>query len=261
MPKIRSIETIDQYVIENTSGKKILFTVIGEIHDQHTDCRAVQVNVSDVAEERLRNKNVLLMLEFAPGLDRNLISRLGSTIFKDIYATNSYPVANEKAFGIDIRTIIIGRSNQSALYNQDSFDILKTMIHTNRELYFKTFLESVWQSDLLKKISSTNCRENIMIQNCYNLLFELYGKVFGLLQTCRTDIECVELFNQTRYLWGCVMDLNILYYTLCKGYGYDEFFVVVGLKHSENIREILSRTVPSGNRQHLSGCVDTDDLW
>jgi hypothetical protein len=261
MPKIRSIETIDQYIIENTSGKTILFTVVGEIHDQTTDCRSSQENISKTAEDRLQTKNMLLMLEFAPSLDRSLIARLGSTIFKDVYTTDLCPIAREKAFGIDIRTIIIGRQNQSALFNQDSFDYLKTMLRTNRGLYFDTFLKSIWESELLKKISSSNCKENIIIQNCYNKLLEFYGRVYTLLQTCTTQNECVEMFTQTRYLWGCVMDLNVLYYTLCKNYEYDEYFVVLGLKHSENISEILNRTVPPGNRQHLSGCVDTGDLW
>ena len=257
MPKIRSIETIDQYIISNGT-KDILFTVVGEIHDKETDCEtAEQVRIAQVIEERMSASK--LFLEFAPGLRNEEVSRMGSTVLRDVYRTEKYPLCKQYGFGIDIRTKILGRHNQTILYNRPDFKELKEILKDKSE-YRNLFLETFLKCDLIKKVQEC---QNPIIQKSIELLQKQYLKVATLLITFSPKDDPDNLFYQTKILWGNLMDLNILYYSSCRDYGEKalQIFVVVGIKHSENIRNILRSIVPDGSTNHLSGCVDTYNLW
>jgi hypothetical protein len=155
---------------------------------------------------------------------------------------------------------MIGRLNQSELYNKPDLEFLKEMVKKDRKRFFDMFVNNIWQSDFLKEIlENKECKENIIIDTCLRKINQFHSNVLHLLQNLQNEGKLNELIDYTRLLWACIMDLNILQLTLCKYYGYEEIFVVVGVSHAENIKQILSLSVQS--RQHLSGCVDTKDIW
>jgi len=266
MPKIRSIQTIDQYAMTNNSGRDVLLTVVGEMHDEETDCNTDQIRLSQFVEERLRNPetgNMLLLLEYEPGLDRNIIARFGSSVLREIYSTRDCPLAYEKAVGIDIRTRMIGRVNQTELYNKPDLAFLKDMLKKDINQFVHFFVNNIWQSDFLKQIlENKDCKENPIMDVCLRKINQFHSNVIHLLQQqLQNEAQLDEILFYTRQLWACIMDLNILQMALCQNYGYDEIVVVIGTNHSENIKQIISLIIPSQNRQHLTGCVDTEDIW
>jgi len=301
MPKIRSIETVDQYMIKNNNGKDILLTVVGEIHDQETHCQSDQVRLAQFVEERLTNaqttkddisydegtdeednsedeelmttrkstggrrsteetKSMLLLLEYDPSLDKNNFPTFGSSILREVFSTKDYPNSKNIAVGIDIRTQMIGRRNQSELYNKPDLAFLKDMLKKDIKQFFNLFVNNIFESDFLKQIlENKKCKENPIIHTCLRKINQFHSKVLHLLQTLKNESQLDDILFYTKYLWACVMDLRILQIALCEDYGYDEIFVVVGISHAENIKTILSLTITE--RQHLSGCVDTQDIW
>jgi hypothetical protein len=263
MPKIRSIETVDQL-----KYGEICITIVGEIHDRETDCKTEdQICISEHIENRLNTPNykMIVCLEFQPGLEPRLISRLGSSVLRNIYTQNKYNKSRASSVGIDMRTIALGRENQSLLYDHSDYAELKNTyfrtVNPNRKMtleekksYIKVFLEPI-----LTDIRSVH--DNKIINESYDIMINKYNICRKLIDEMEypTKENLDELLDRTRELWANFTDVYTINFLMSKQHNVNEMIVVVGSYHSENISKIMKKYIKK--HQQISGCVDTKSLW
>ena len=211
-----------------------LITLIGEIHEYIWTCPAPNINISDYCIERVKqNENCRILLEYNPAADPKTI---GSQAIRSVFnSLSNIENGNKYIIPFDFRSFFLTPRGQSELYDHNWNNTLKNLNEIRSKFilpYFDNFQ------------STFGLESEDYEQGIYNYLTKPFLEdTTQTFQAAKKQIEenySIDYIQLTlKEAWKKVADFFILREILKKS-DIDEYIVILGKKHFENLRFILS---------------------
>lgn len=219
--KLKNIVKFSQWVVD----QKRLITLIAENHNAKFDCGMnSEVNVSQYCLERIKqNPKTFVFLEYAPAIN---IEKISSKNIRQIYDVLTGIGYTKNIIPYDYRTYYLGDSAHKKLYTRD----ITFTEEEIRRMFIKPFYDKGKSFELNKKYK----RENKIILEKY---LERVKKEFEEIN----ELE-VNIIKKLRRLWMKITDWYILREILSEENRVDEFIVLSGYHHIDNLIEVLRKT-------------------
>lgn len=223
--------------------KTRLITLIGEIHEKSWTCKSPHISIAEYCLERVaKNKSCRIMLEYNPSADPE---RIGSEAIRTVY-TSLIHMAGGKDYILpfDFRSYFLSPQGQSALYD---YDWRKESITLND-------IESKFIIPYFEKYKSAfELNPQEYDQGIYNYLTgpfledvtQTFQAVGGQIQG-KYPIDHIQL--ALKQAWKKVTDFFVLREIL-RNSEINEYIVILGNKHFENLRIVLGNMAEEINYQ------------
>ena len=236
---LNSALTFFQTIYKNTR----LITLLGEIHDKTWTCKPPFINISDYCLERVsKNRNCRIMLEYNPSADPE---RIGSEAIRTVYTLlNRMEGGINYIIPFDFRSYFLSPQGQSFLYDFDwrNESITNNVIESNFVLpYFEKY-KNAFQLEPDKYDQSIY---NYLIGPFLTDITQTFNAIGSQIRQ-NYSINHIQL--SLKEAWKKVADFFILREIL-KNNQINEYIVILGNKHFENLRVILANMATEINYQ------------
>lgn len=245
---MNSIISFCQFIINNR-----LITLFGEFHDNNFTCGRRQKNVSDYILSCVKcNKNCKIILEYSDMFD---ISDINSKTMNDIYNILKKHDKLDRLVGLDIRQYILGLK-MNILYHGD--DIYK---YNPEEIYNMFILPF---NDANKKYMGLNMNDydgvvfGILKNNKSKILNDL-DRIIRELRNC--SLIKKSLVKLLKEFWKKVVDFYILKYILKKHTNIDEYIILIGEYHCQNIKKVIGRYMINNLIKNKDSCINLYQIY
>lgn len=226
-----------------TIYNKCLITLLGEIHEKTWTCKPPFISIADYCLERVsKNKNCRVLLEYNPSADPE---RIGSEAIRSVYA---FLKRMNGGLGyiipFDYRSYFLSPQGQSFLYDYDwrNESITYDAIELNFVIpYFKKYK------------TAFELKPDDYDQGIYNYLVGPFltdvTQTFNAIGSqIRHNYAINDIQLSLKEAWKKVTDFFILREIL-KNNQINEYIVILGNKHFENLRVILANMATEINYQ------------
>ena len=255
---IRSAYKISQHQINYT-----LFTNIGELHQRYFNCcynNKPTFTISQYCIDRLKsNPKCILLLEYHDNLVKHLI---GSEVIQEIFTTGLDAETLGRIRGIDTRFKFLGKDHvkQNILYTQQ----FNTIYTNNKKKWFDDYVKIFNYQMLVNEISIIT--DEVMKQRLGQYVYHIQQNWLQLIEKFNNPkVSFEELLYSTRYFWALVMDFEVLK-NILQNSSANEFVLVVGLSHQENLQKIMEELFTNETRTLVAlngsdcNCINYKDL-
>ena len=223
---------LQQYI---TSDNQKIITIIAEYHNYNFNC----LNNKDISDfcldEVNNNQNCRILLEYSKYDNPKTI---GSKTINSTYNNLVKHKKEKHLIPVDYRTLFLKAKGQSDLYD---IDWKKTEL-SEKEI-IKQFIQPFYQS--AKRIFSIDSA-HYNYQSYLNIKKYITNEIVRQFELILKNIH--EIFNsdnlsylqnEIKLTWNKVMDIGIIITILKRG-KVDEFILVAGLRHCQNLKRMLN---------------------
>lgn len=221
---------IQQYT---TSDNRKIITIIAEYHNYNFNCLNNKEISQYCLDEVNNNQNCRILLEYSKYDNPKTI---GSKTINTTYNKLVKYKKEKHLIPIDYRTLFLKAKGQSDLY-----DIDWQKQGYSSQLIIKRFIEPFYQH--AKQIFTIDSKQ-YNYQTYLNIkkfitkdIAPQFDFVLNILNTKTFKLE--KLQTELKLLWNKVMDIGILI-TILKKDKIDEFILVAGLRHCQNLKRMLN---------------------
>lgn len=210
-----------------------LITLIGEIHQKSWTCKQPHISIAHYCLERVsKNRNCRVMLEYNPSADPE---RIGSEAIRTVYASlNLMAGGRDYIIPFDFRSYFLSSQGQSLLYDYDWRT--ESIIHSNIESKFIIpYFEKYQSAFALNPQQYDQGIYNYLIGPFLQDVTQTFQAIGGQIQQ-NYPIDHIQL--ALKQAWKKVADFFILREIL-RNDEINEYIVILGNKHFENLRVVL----------------------
>lgn len=250
------VESLFQCLFDRGSGEqRTLITMIGEEHDRRSvdnipwevSSPEKGITVSDFILTGVMGGGSKVCVELGSQGDENSVYSL--TLKKVVRSLIDRGYENRIIY-FDIRRRLLGMSRQNLLYNQSLLRDGKPIPLNEAEAY-------IWEKDpdrdgwghtrqIIPTISEENYSLKVckMLEECKLDCERYFGRAREIAghKLLRTDKRLwFQFVKELKYGWMKLCDLNLLSIVLSRHYIESEVFILIGYKHSSNLRKYLSQ--------------------
>lgn len=223
---VRDARSFYQYVLD----KSKLVTLIGEWHNIQFGCNNIkEVTIADYCfHEVNRNKKCLVLLEYNSGEDPSLVR---SVVINKVYNTLKKAGKQDQIFPYDFRPWFLPGGLQEVLYSDKNIPNYTRYI----DPFYKATNNDGSSPFLLN--SSEYTRKNLQfMQNYYAELDMEFKRLSGLHMK---NPHCPSLRDSFKKVWASVCDYFVMRELLKANNPFDDFIIISGEKHRENLTNKL----------------------
>lgn len=231
--KLDSAFSFSQYIFKNIR----LITMIGEKHEKSWPCPKPSISISEYCRQSVvRNPKCKIMLEYNKGDDA---SRIASKAIRDTYYELNKVGKLNVIIPFDTRAFFLGVEGQTDLYG------LGYNKHaTSWEKIGEDFIEPFFLKSRADPKLFTVEEENYdsYIRQYLNNYVKKIEKTFYKIASYFNKISGEKIHQMLKDVWKDVADFFILKYLLRNDDNTDEYIIILGLAHYDNLTKILKDT-------------------
>jgi len=224
------LKNINAYSVLELNNKKIIF--FGEFHGQKTKCKASQTLFDFCIERIKKNKKARILLEYCPFSYCLKIHDSKSDIISSFLKFKD----QSQVIPYDLRTFMLGDKNEYQLYNHKNLSM--------KEPFISSFFNKIWLLDI---------NSNLYSQDSYRYLLKYVSDL-------KNTFSSVKNISDIKEAWKKVTDFFILKEILQANPDINEFIVISGMKHFENLNHIFNLKPVFKNRSNCLTILLNNDL-
>jgi hypothetical protein len=223
---LRNAVSFYQYILD----QKKLVTLIGEYHNLEFGCNKTEVNIADYClHEVTRNSKCLVLLEYNSGDDPRSIH---STVINQVWAALDKAGKKSQIFPYDYRPWFLSGGLQGILYsNLPISDYAKYI-----DPFYLTKLGN--GSSPFDLVQSEYTKPNLEFM--YRYFAEINREFDRLVGLYKKNKYHTNLRPSLKKVWAQVCDYFILAELLKANDRFDNFIIISGEHHRENLSEKLA---------------------
>ena len=225
-----------------------LITLIGELHNKSWTCNPPHIDISQYCVDRVsNNNNCRILLEYHPSIDP---TTLGSEAIRTTYtALSRMNIAREYIIPYDYRTYFLGHEMQYILYQfwdtNISYNNIKSKLINP---YFEKF------QGVFELYDSYDPNIGFYLTQTY--IQDINNHFLSILNNISSKEPKNHIRLELMQVWKKVADFFILREVL-RNDDINEYIVIMGNKHLDNLRIILEKISNEINYQegNSQNCV------
>ena len=233
--QLESAVSFSQHVFNGTR----LITLIGELHNKSFKCNAPSLSISSYCKKAVqRNPNCRVILEYCNGNEKiksDDPSRMGSKSIRMTFKCLDKIGKKNQIIPLDYRPYFLTRRGQNDLYGS-GWKSYKT--HDKiRQFFIVPFLTSV-ESPKIFNLNSISPNVSVYLKLYFDEMVSFFNSIDKQIA------EKQPLYNIRANLldaWKCVADFFIIRDIFEKDNNIDEYIIIVGEAHRENINKIFNK--------------------
>lgn len=214
---------------------KSLITLIGEIHEYNWTCPPPNINISDYCIERIKqNKNCRILLEYNPAADPKTI---GSQAIRSVFnSMSNIENGNKYIIPFDFRSFFLTPKGQSELYDYDWKNTQKNL-NEIKSKFILPYFDNFQSTFGLKREDYEPGIYNYLTKPFLEDTTQTFQAAGGQIER---NYSIDKIQHTLKEAWKKVADFFILREILRES-DINEYIVILGKKHFENLRFILSK--------------------
>lgn len=231
--KLDSAFSFSQYIFKNIR----LITMIGEKHEKSWPCPKPSISISEYCRQSVvRNPKCKIMLEYNKGDDA---TRIASKAIRDTYSELNRVGKLNVIIPFDVRAFFLGVEGQIDLYGL-GYNKHATSWEQLGNDFIEPYFSKFRTEPKLFALEEENY-DSYIRQYLDNYLKKI-EQTFRNIASYFNKIPGGKIHQMLKDVWKDVADFFILKYLLRNDDNTDEYIIILGMSHYDNLIKILKDT-------------------